>query len=54
MMDEQSTSNKIYLAQANQSNVCLMRIKFSHKVNNVKRDLFTITSYQQIRQQLVS
>ena len=46
-MDEQLTSNKIYLAE--ESNVCLMRIKLSHKVNNIKRDLFTIISCQQIR-----
>ena len=46
-MDEQSTSNKIISHK--QSKVCLMRIELSHKVNNVKRDLLTITSYQQIR-----
>ena len=35
-MDKQSKSNKIIAHK--QSNVCLMRIKLSHKVNNVKRD----------------
>ena len=42
-MDEQSKSNKIITHK--QSNVCLMHIKLSHKVNNVKRDLLTITYF---------
>ena len=45
-MDEQST-NKIISHK--QSKVCLMLIKLSHKVNNVKHDLLTIISYRQIR-----
>ena len=46
-MDEQSTSNKIISHK--QSKICLMLIKLSHKVNNFKRNLLTIISYQQIR-----
>ena len=42
-MDEQSKSNKIIAHK--QSNVCLIHIKLSHKVNNVKRDLLTITYF---------
>ena len=51
-MDEQSTSNK--LISHKQSKVCLMLIKLSHKVNNVKHDLLTIISYRQIRQQNIN
>ena len=45
-MDEQLTLNKIISYK--QSKVCLMPIKLSHKVNNVKRDLLIFISYQQI------
>ena len=47
MMDEQLTSKKINSLK--KSKVSLMCIKLSHKVNNVKRDLLTVTSYQHIR-----